>query len=314
MGLVYSLLMLIEVRLSPQLHTWTYGYFQHVFLQHVRGGFRPIVFLQHGIWVGFFVFMTVVAAFTMWRSTRDHKWLLAGIWLFLVLGISRNMGALVICLLCFAMMLVTVRQRIRIAAILALIVLFYPALRQSQLIPATQIAGWAAVVSEDRARSLQFRLDTEDLLLARAALKPLAGWGGYSRDQIFDDRGVRTSIPDGLWILTIGVKGWVGYIALFGVLTLPVVFLWLRRRGQAPPPETMGLVLIITGNLIYMIPNATLTPVGWLVFGALTGFLRYGAPVSEDKAQEALEQQTPAKRGLAYSRFTAGQRPNTSIR
>ena len=38
-GLVYSVLMLVEIRLSPQLHNWIYGYHQHSFLQHIRDGF-----------------------------------------------------------------------------------------------------------------------------------------------------------------------------------------------------------------------------------------------------------------------------------
>ncbi|MEH6361299.1 MAG: hypothetical protein V7761_11280, partial [Amylibacter sp.] len=32
-GLIYSIPMLIEVRLSPQVNVWVYGYFQHLFSQ-----------------------------------------------------------------------------------------------------------------------------------------------------------------------------------------------------------------------------------------------------------------------------------------
>ena len=36
--------------ISPQLHFMTYGFYQHEFTQVVRmGGYRPMVFLQHGI-------------------------------------------------------------------------------------------------------------------------------------------------------------------------------------------------------------------------------------------------------------------------
>src|SRR5262245_5076305 len=55
-GLAYSLPMLFEVRMSPQLHTWIYGYFPHSFGQQMReGGFRPVVFLGHGLTVAFFI-------------------------------------------------------------------------------------------------------------------------------------------------------------------------------------------------------------------------------------------------------------------
>ena len=50
LGALYSLLILFEARMSPQLHRWIYGYFQHVWVQHIRGGaFRPIVFMAHGL-------------------------------------------------------------------------------------------------------------------------------------------------------------------------------------------------------------------------------------------------------------------------
>ncbi|MFP4327954.1 MAG: hypothetical protein ACLFQL_08095, partial [Paracoccaceae bacterium] len=37
-GLIYSLPMLLEVRLAPQINTWIYGYFQHSFEQMIRLG------------------------------------------------------------------------------------------------------------------------------------------------------------------------------------------------------------------------------------------------------------------------------------
>jgi len=45
-GLLYSIPMLVEIRLSPQLHNWVYGYHAHAFDQQMReGGFRPTVFM-----------------------------------------------------------------------------------------------------------------------------------------------------------------------------------------------------------------------------------------------------------------------------
>lgn len=62
-ALGYSLLMLIEIRLSPQLHTWVYGFFPHSFGQQIRdGGFRPVVFLGHGLLVAIFTALAVIGA------------------------------------------------------------------------------------------------------------------------------------------------------------------------------------------------------------------------------------------------------------
>lgn len=64
-GLIYAPLMLLEVRFSPQLHNWIYGYFPHVFGQTMRaGGFRPVVFLENGLWCAFFAMTATVACAT----------------------------------------------------------------------------------------------------------------------------------------------------------------------------------------------------------------------------------------------------------
>ena len=51
-GLVYVPLCLFEIRMSPQLHRIFYGFHPHEFVQHIRyGGYRPMVFMQHGLMV-----------------------------------------------------------------------------------------------------------------------------------------------------------------------------------------------------------------------------------------------------------------------
>ena len=49
-GVIYSAFILVELRLSPQFHRWIYGHHQHGFALHVRwGGYRPMVFMRHGL-------------------------------------------------------------------------------------------------------------------------------------------------------------------------------------------------------------------------------------------------------------------------
>lgn len=54
-SLVYTIFILFELRFSPQLHTWIYGFFPHPsFEQQIRGdGFRSVVFMGHGLLVSF---------------------------------------------------------------------------------------------------------------------------------------------------------------------------------------------------------------------------------------------------------------------
>jgi hypothetical protein len=67
-GLIYSLPTLFEIRFSPQLSRWTYGFLAQSFDQVMRnGGFRPVVFLQHGLWLAIFLATAALAAFALWR-------------------------------------------------------------------------------------------------------------------------------------------------------------------------------------------------------------------------------------------------------
>ncbi|MBI1318568.1 MAG: hypothetical protein GC168_06430 [Candidatus Hydrogenedens sp.] len=65
LGAAYVPGALWEFRMSPQIHTTTYGYFQHVFQQHIRGNFyRPILFFYHALALArFFAVCTFFALF-----------------------------------------------------------------------------------------------------------------------------------------------------------------------------------------------------------------------------------------------------------
>lgn len=68
-GLIYVPFILVELRMSPQFHNWIYGYHQHLFDQTKRfGRWRPMVFMQHGLMLSFWISTTAILAFWMWRS------------------------------------------------------------------------------------------------------------------------------------------------------------------------------------------------------------------------------------------------------
>lgn len=301
-SLVYTLLMLVEIRLSPQLHFWVYGYYQHEFVQHIRDGFRPMVFLQHGLWVGFFTFTGLIATLGLWKSTKNVKWSLAALWLFGVLLISKNVGAVIIGA-ALGTMYITFGKRLQMFLILTLAVTFlaFPILRHSNVLNTNMLSNAAHLISPERAGSLNVRLENEDLMLAKAAQKPFFGWGGWGRARVYDAEGRDVSTTDGLWIIQLGEKGLVGYFAFFGLLAFPLISLHRVNKRKDVPVETLALAMIGTGNLIYMIPNATLTPVSWLIFGAIAGFVVYDHKPST--APTAINIQEHKK--LRYTRFAA---------
>ena len=311
MGIVYTLLVLFELRMSPQLNKWIYGYFPHNWRQHLRaGGFRPIVFLRHGLWIGFLLFSVVVAAMALSRDRPAERplYLAAGIWAFLVLGLSRNMGATLLAV-AFAptVLVLSARAQVRVAAVTAVLLLSYPILSQTSFTPATKLLEIVEPLSPDRAESFRFRLDNEVLLTARAYEKPLFGWGGYSRQRLIDERGRDQTVTDGLWIIQLGQGGWVGYLGFFGMLTVPVLFLRRAARRKPVPPVIAGMASVMAGNYLYMVPNSTLSPIAFLLLGSIAAFVQYDA-VREGETPGP-EAAGDARGGVRYSRFAPGRRP-----
>lgn len=292
----YSALILFEVRMSPQLNVMVYGFFPHDFLQHMRGdGFRPVVFLAHGLWLAILVTITVLAAAGLWRQRlfegqRAGQWAFAAIYLLIVLVLSRSLGALLLAVMFLPVILfLGVRGQLIVAGIVALMVLVYPMLRGAGWVPVDRILEVVSEYRPDRAESLAFRFTNEDELSARAAEKPLFGWGMWGRNQIFDtETGRMTSVTDGTWIIIIGVYGWLGYIAQFGLLAFPVIILALRRKTLGVEPATAALSVAIAANLVDLIPNATLTPVTWLLAGALAGRCAYVPSGNKDDGPRAV--------------------------
>ena len=290
----YACLALFEVRMSPQLSQWIYGYFPHSWLQHIRGGgFRPVVFLNHGLALGIFLCMAVLGACALWRQALSDRvqgapWLAATLWLAVTLVLSRNLGATALMLLFAPVILFApLRLQVLVAVVFAGMVLTFPMLRGAGLVPVDTIHGLAQSVNENRAGSLKYRFDHEDALLARANEKPLAGWGSWGRNRIFDpETGRDLSVTDGIWVIIIGQYGWIGYIAQFGLLTIPVIILAARRNAALTPALTGGAILL-TAGLIDLIPNAALSPVTWLCAGAIAGAVtqaRRQVSVPSDKA------------------------------
>lgn len=280
-GIVYSFLALYEVRFSPQLSRMIYGYFPHDWRQHLRaGGYRPVVFLQHGLWLAIFFCSSLLAAMALWRSSTGAlrtRWLVASAWLFMTLVLSKGVGALGIGLFLGTMILfLPIRLQVIGAAVLAGSLLVYPMLRGASLAPTEIALSLAGQYDTGREASLRFRLMNEDILLDKANERPIFGWGTWGRNRVFDDQGRDLSVTDGYWIVLIGSQGWTGYLAQFGLLLMPLIYLGLRWKHLALTPATAGLSLALTANMIDLIPNATLTPVTWLMAGALAGRLELG--------------------------------------
>src|SRR3974390_408794 len=222
-GLLYSLPMLFEVRMSPQFHYWFYGYYPTIFVQQMRdGGFRPMVFMGHGLLAAFFIMRSSVAAAALWRTqTRVQRLPPAGVTAYLtgVLVLCKTLGALIYgAVLVPLVRFATPRTQLRVALVLITIALFYPLLRFADVVPTGPMIEAANMISPERAGSLKTRFDNEDQLLERASERFVFGWGRWGRSRVHADWGSDISITDGRWIVTLGPLGLFGFLAEFGLL------------------------------------------------------------------------------------------------
>ena len=120
-----------------------------------------------------------------------------------------------------------------------------------------------------------------------------------------DITGAIETITDGRWIIVMGKYGWLGFLAEFGLLLLPLIFLlWremLARKPDEISPFVGPLTLMLAANAAELVPNATLTPLTWLLSGALMGY-------AETLRRERLRLREDALKGR-NSRFALKWRP-----
>lgn len=279
-GLAYSIPSLIEIRLSPQINVWVYGFFQHSFEQTIRqGGYRPIVFLPHGLWLAFFMAMALFAMAALSRNAAGPtrlRYLLATAYLAGMLVLCKSLASLAYGIAFTpVILLASPRMQIRLAILLALVAVIYPMLRNTGLVPIDAILAQAEAISPERAQSLGYRFGNEEQLLERAQEKPWFGWGQWGRNLVRHvETGEILTIPDGRWIIVFGTFGWVGYLAEMGLLALPLFLLGRRApRNATLSPFVAPVAIILAATMFDMLLNATLIPFTWMCAGAVLGYV-----------------------------------------
>ncbi len=277
-GLFYSILMLIEMRLSPQLHRWVYGYFPHSFGQQVRyGGFRPVVFMGHGLLVSFFAALTVIAAAIFGQlKLKVRQFSSVGItyYLLLVLLLCKSVASFLYGFAAFLLIKFTsFKIQLKIAKVLVLIAILYPMLSIMNIFPHQTLMGWVTSLDADRAQSMGVRFDNEHMLLDHSRNRFFFGWGTWGRNRVYDlETGRDMTITDGRWVITFGQFGWLGFIAEFGLLALPV-FRAMSAYKLLKTKREMGMLcahaLLVGVIMIDQLPNSSFAPWLWLITGIL---------------------------------------------
>jgi hypothetical protein len=281
-GLLYAPLCWYELRFSPQLHAMLYGFYQHDFGQTRRyGGWRPIVFMQHGLAVALWMTNCAITACWLWWAGVKKSVLGLPMWLVVVLlvvtaGWLHSVGAAVLLVLGLIVSFLTSYTRSPVWIILlSLAPVTYIACRVTGTWNPQSMARLIEGTDERSGSSYSFRVVNEGILLNTALKRPTFGWGGWNRFRSEGERNAVRGVPDQMWIIALGENGVVGLIAFAASLTLPVFLLLKRvpvahwRHPGAAPAAAMAVLLSLYmwDNLF----NAMINPIFVIGAGALTG-------------------------------------------
>ncbi len=281
-GLIYVPLCLFEVRMSPQLHIWVYGFHQHSFAQTIRfGGFRPVVFMEHGLAVS--MWMISATLLTIWMSLTSAMRRVGGVPINTVIGVL-----VVTCVLCkstgaLSLLLIGIGTGLLAKAshsslplkMLIAIAPVWMISRTFDLFSGQFVSDLFVGLSADRAASFVTRLKQEDEIL-KIALQHYVFGGSRWFDEGADQQ----------WLLCFRNFGAVGLTAMTGIFLLPG-FVILKRfafhqlvQPALAPLVGMSMILILhmTDNLL----NAMNNPVFTMMSGAL------GAVIASGLAEDAV--------------------------
>lgn len=283
-GLVYAPLCVWESVMSPQLHLQIYGFRASPWVMSLRfGGYRPTVFLPHGLAVGVWMASSALVAWVLWRSRAMVRifsipmmWIAVG--LVIVTIFLRSAGAALLLVgMIGAVELVQV-SRLRLTLLLLLLLpTGYIGLRVAGW-HGEQLVGWASTwFGDERAGSLNMRLENDKIILERAMQRPVFGWGGWGRWRVHDEFGNDITVSDSLWGILVGSTGLFGLVSVYGMFMTPM-FLFVKRRVRyrvfdvssgAAWAVGMAILLFILDTLLNAMPNTIFI----LAAGAMSSFV-----------------------------------------
>ena len=305
-GLLYVPFCLWEIRMSPQLHMQIYGYHQHSFLQTMRtiGGYRPMVFMHHGLMVGLWMATASMIGIVLWKSGSlksigrwSIKWPLLALLATTIL--CQSFGALV--LLAIGAILFTGLKRYGRISVLALMVLpvLYCGLRVTGKWDGQMLVNVTRNFSEERASSLDYRLGQEEILAARAWQRPVLGWGGFNRAFPPPNASdMRQAVSDSLWIVVFGMNGLVGLASIMLTILAPIYALTRRWKpeywGHPQHAPAAALALVLGMYLMDGMVNMMVNPIFMLAAGSLTGLALAARAPAPVRALSSRDQTVPA--------------------
>jgi hypothetical protein len=290
---IYALPILVEIRMSPQICRWVYGYTASGFeMVHRWGGYRPVVFFINGLFLSVFILFCTIMAVALARARKGVAGLpMVPLCLFLCLLvlICKSSGTIVYAIAFLPLLALAGPVRImNVAVVLSIFVLAYPLLRIWDVIPTAKIGELVSSISKERAESLMYRFNMEQGMLDRLRERVAFGWGGYGRNFVYAPWGQAMTVVDGFSIIQLSTRGLVGYAAFFALYLTPVIQArrFIKRIKERNSRYLVcGLGLVVAVLMLDMTMNAPNNPFLTMLVGALSGSVP--GILAEEKAQAA---------------------------
>lgn len=277
---VYAMLAVWEWRMSPRLHEFVYGFFAHSWDQHYRWGFwRPILFFLHAIALGTFFAWTSLLSLWMWWNGQLPPWGRVPAWVVALgplvgLMTSMSLGPWGLFACGLGGLLAWQLLRCKWVALVPVCCAFgWMLVRYNSVDDGQWLLSAVREVSPERAASLRYRLDAETVLIARAKIQPMLGWGTWGRNHALNAEGLPVAI-DGLWVILVGTAGLIGLGCFYLWWCWPVFSLPWTSRSLLSDGLYQALLLSVGLISIHLLFNGFLDPMLILLHGCAINLRR----------------------------------------
>lgn len=288
----YAPLCLYEIIMSPQLNRIVYGFFpasSDWIMTKRMGGWRPQVFMQHGLALAAWMAAAALVAWILWRSKAVRQiygiptsWIAIG--LVVLTFMLRSTGAALLLIGLIGAVECIQISRFRLILLAMIIVpMGYIGLRTFGW-EGKQLIQMAEQINEERAQSLETRLLNDQIIADKAMQKPVFGWGGWGRWRVTDEFDNDITISDSWWAILLGTTGVFGLVCTYATFISPLIPLALhksRRRifegaSGAAWAIGFGVLLFVLDTLANAMPNTS--------FMLMAGTLVSIYPLVKDKS------------------------------
>ncbi|HEY9862922.1 MAG TPA: hypothetical protein V6D21_01960, partial [Candidatus Obscuribacterales bacterium] len=252
----------------------------------------PTVFMIHGLAVGMWMMATVLIALWFWQSGTLKKFLNIpmNVWfisLYMIHLLVRSTGAYLY--MAFGVVILFSAKFLRTSFPLVLLIMVLSSYLYLGVTgnftgeKADKIVQTATnITNAERASSLKFRFDNEEILVEKAIQKMWFGWGAGGGNRVYEytSTGEKKdmAITDSLWIIAYGTNGAIGLIGIFGTSLLPALTFSLFRYPAKTwfRPQVAGAAVLSVITVLYVLDNLLndmYNPVFTLASGGLAGLL-----------------------------------------